>query len=81
MWRKAAVLRLGVITTPAKRVRSDSRCEAWATQLLRVVGLQLPFELADLDLVQRPDLEQRVDEKAIAARRRNPARRTCAGWR
>ena len=43
-------------------------------EFLRVVRLQLAFQLADFDLVQRPDLEQRIDKEAVAARRRNPAR-------
>ena len=43
-------------------------------KFLRVVRLQLAFQLAYFNLVQRPDLEQRIDEEAVAARRRDPAR-------
>ena len=35
---------------------------------MRVLDLQLAFELVDLDTVQRFDGEQRVDKKAVAAR-------------
>ena len=43
-------------------------------EFLGVVRLQLPFQLVDLDLIQRPDLEQRIDEKSITAWRWHPAR-------
>ena len=68
MWRKPA-LRRGVITTPAKWVRSDSSCEAETTSFCVFCEAQLVLELVDLDAVERLEREQRVDEEAVAARR------------
>ena len=47
MWRKPA-LRRGVMTTPAKCVRSDRSCEAETTSFCVFCRLQLVLELADL---------------------------------
>jgi hypothetical protein len=44
-------------------------------QPLPVVRLELPFELVDLDGVERLDREQRVHEEPVAARRGHPAGR------
>ena len=39
-----------------------------ADRALRVVRVEVAFELPELGLVERPDREQRVDEDAVAAR-------------
>ena len=45
-----------------------------ADQPLRTVGTQMVLQFADLAFAQRLNYEQRIDEKAIPLRRRNPAR-------
>ena len=75
MWRK-------VSAAPARRHHHAGELRELRQQLrggldhaLRVVGVQLALELVDLAALERLDHQQRVDEEAVAARRRHAAGR------
>ena len=73
MWRK-------VSAAPARRHHHAGELRQLRQQLrggldhaLRVVGVQLALELVQLARLERLDHQQRVDEEAVAARRRHAA--------
>ena len=65
-WRNDAPRSFGIATTPAKCVSCDSNGRGRGHELGGPLGGQLLLEPMDLDLLERLDDDQTVDEKPVA---------------
>ena len=81
MWRNAGVLRLLRRHDTGEMGELREQLRGRADQALRMVRMEVAFDLADLDPVERLDREQGIDEKAVAARCRDRGRPRYADWR